>query len=273
MKNEKLKKVISFVSQKGGCGKTSTLTNMAWCLSQKGFKVLVIDLDGQCNSSFTFGGQDYIKQNFSIVELLNLASRNLDFPEKEKFIMKCCYNDNIDLIVCSSSFVGLENVISNTAGGDFLLKKFFDETKLTDDYDFILIDNNPFIGKIFTSSICASDYLIIPVNISAFDIQGLMTVIDKIYYTIKNPYYKINVKVAGLVITRFDNTILSKETEIYCGKIGEYVFKNHIPKSVEVGKAQFIGSIVCKESIENKASKAYNDFTDEFLNLYCKEQL
>lgn len=43
--------IISFLNQKGGVGKTTISTNVAYALSQRGFKVLLVDSDPQHSAS------------------------------------------------------------------------------------------------------------------------------------------------------------------------------------------------------------------------------
>jgi chromosome partitioning protein len=47
-------KVISFINQKGGVGKTTMAYNTAHALAKKGHKVLAIDLDPQSNLTLLF---------------------------------------------------------------------------------------------------------------------------------------------------------------------------------------------------------------------------
>lgn len=51
-------KVVSIINYKGGVGKTTITSNLAAGLSQKGYKVLAIDLDPQSNLTFSFLGID-----------------------------------------------------------------------------------------------------------------------------------------------------------------------------------------------------------------------
>ena len=46
-------KTIAFVNQKGGTGKTTACINIAAALALKKYKILLIDLDGQANTTIS----------------------------------------------------------------------------------------------------------------------------------------------------------------------------------------------------------------------------
>ena len=51
-------KKIAFFNHKGGVSKTTTVFNVGWMLAEKGYKVLLIDADSQCNLTRIVLGED-----------------------------------------------------------------------------------------------------------------------------------------------------------------------------------------------------------------------
>jgi chromosome partitioning protein len=48
-------RVLSFVNQKGGCGKTTAAVNLAGAMVERGLRVLLIDLDPQAHATMALG--------------------------------------------------------------------------------------------------------------------------------------------------------------------------------------------------------------------------
>lgn len=56
-------KVLSILNFKGGVGKTTTSVNLGAALALAGKQVLIIDLDGQMNSTVILGKREETEEN------------------------------------------------------------------------------------------------------------------------------------------------------------------------------------------------------------------
>lgn len=189
----KIKGVVIFVAitiaisnQKGGVGKTATTSALAYGLKRRGYSILVIDGDGQCNTTDAF--QASIEGAVTLYDVMQGEATAQDA------IQKTIYMDII--------------------AGDYLLKqadKTFDaigrehilEEKLKvvqNDYDFVVIDTPPALGVMLANSLVVADYIIIPMGADRDSLQGLAQlskVIDDVH-----KYSNPGLKVLGLLITR-----------------------------------------------------------------------
>ena len=70
-------KIITLVCNKGGVGRSTTAQNVGWRLAELGYKILVVDLDSQANTSITLA-LDYegqvIKAKRSISDMMETES-------------------------------------------------------------------------------------------------------------------------------------------------------------------------------------------------------
>lgn len=162
-------KVISVVNLKGGVGKTATTCNLAYLLSQKGFRTLVIDLDGQANGSrqlgvpMTYNGKTvkdvYIGQNGSKLSLSE--------------VLYTTQYENLKLAPSSFDFVGAEILLKNEPqiSAEYRIRNSLEDIK--DQFDFVLIDCPPALGDFVLNAMVTSDLVIAPVNADDGSLEGL----------------------------------------------------------------------------------------------------
>lgn len=180
--------VISILNHKGGVGKTTTTANLGAGLAILGYKVLLIDLDGQENLSYSFGVSDAPD---NIYQAMRGYLKYLPIQEvKERLYL---VPSNLDL---SAS----ELELANEPGREQILKNLL--KKVTQDYDFALIDCPPSIGVLTINALTASSYVIIPVEAEAFALKGMM----KLTETIEKVRDRLNdhLKIMGVLITKYD---------------------------------------------------------------------
>src|SRR5438034_5610231 len=122
-----LAKVIAFANQKGGVAKTTTTLNLGVALSEKGQKVLLVDLDPQGNLSMSQGlNPDEIERSMFDVLVHKIPMQDV-IEHRE-----------VDLAVSSIDLAGAELSLSSMIGRERALEKALASIK--DDYDFVLID-------------------------------------------------------------------------------------------------------------------------------------
>ena len=258
-----MSKVIAIVNEKGGVGKTTTATTISYLLGKQGKKVLLIDFDGQANSTMIMGDKNPNEIETTISTLINKVITKESLPPKEDYIIK---NKGIDLIPANSNLFTLERNLCNINFREYILQSLINEIKI--DYDYIIIDCMPQIGTPMINVMMASDSLIIPTQAEILSAKGLSELV-KHYLTIKNINRKLSID--GILITMdTKNTIASKEVK----KILNESFKQHInifdiviPRSTKVSEANIYKQTICEYMPENAVSKAYEQLVQEMMKI------
>jgi chromosome partitioning protein len=168
-------KVISFLNQKGGVGKTTMAFNTAHALSQTGAKVLCIDMDPQSNLSYLFDVDVNETGATSIFQLLINSVRELKpLHRPALWTDTVCRVGDIDLLPAGQELSGLELTVAGISGArQLILKKFIEVNALKTVYDYIVIDGPPTLGLIVVNILCASDGALVPFRPDDFSRKGL----------------------------------------------------------------------------------------------------
>lgn len=156
--------VIAFSNFKGGVGKTSLASGLADCLAKMGKKLLLIDMDAQCNlSSF------YINVEENTVSVYEALVSKSELPIVN-------VRENIDLVPATLDLTEAERSMMGTMGREYKLMEKLDKVK--DNYDFVFIDCSPYFGVATCNAFFASDAVIIPVTPSRLATSGMSKTID-----------------------------------------------------------------------------------------------
>lgn len=167
-------KIISFINQKGGVGKTTMAFNTAFALAQKGNRVLTIDLDPQANLTLLFEAPNSYNLHHLLVNSIK-ELKMIHVPKILSEILHCSLGEAVvDLIPGGQELSGFDlTVASINAPRQLVLKKFLELNNLVDRYDYIIIDCPPTLGLLVINALCASDGVIIPFKACDFSLKGL----------------------------------------------------------------------------------------------------
>lgn len=249
--SENMAITISIALQKGGVGKTTTALALASTLGFKKKKVLLIDMDGQRDSTYS-SGIDTLEK--SITDVLG---ETCAVPDA---VIKCKYYD----LLGADEFlpnVELSNNVEST-----LLKTVLKPYKNL--YDYIIIDTPPALGNLSYMSLVASDYVVIPTEPRPFALKGLGTLNN----TIQSIKESLNpdLKVLGILLIKYHNrTILNRDIkdmiEDTARDMNTSVFNATIRDGIAVPEAETMRVPLIDYAKSSKPNIDYKAFTTELL--------
>ena len=157
--------IISVLNQKGGVGKTTTTLNLGAGLAMNGFQVLLLDLDVQANLTHATIGDVEEKQR-TICEAL-IEETGIDD------IIHPTGTPNLFVAPAGESLVELDIQLFGKMGREQILKSCLQKTKSLKNWDFILIDNPPYISVTTVNSLVASTHYLVPVSCEYLPMLGI----------------------------------------------------------------------------------------------------
>lgn len=242
--------ILSFAYNKGGVGKTTITYNVGGILSTKGYRVLLIDMDGQCNLSEIAGLKN---PEHTIYDALAKGEDLMVYPLKEN--LACCPS--------SINMNALDADMAMKPGREYYLKRLLKDYQR--DFDFVLCDCPPSIGIATMNALTASDYVIIPVEGRYLSVSNIGVMVDLISDVKKmvNP----ELEILGVVMSRFKNrervaNQLQKEIQ---ESIKLPMFNSVIRESVHIGEAPMYREDILSYSKGSLGASDFIRFVDEIL--------
>jgi chromosome partitioning protein len=171
-------KTIAIYHNKGGVGKTTVSTNLAAALSKKGYRVLLIDIDAQANSTFATG---LVKFQFEEEDDLRdrnvcnlISSADTNFIHEIVRASQYFSNPEIDVIPAHINLIDKQVDLTTTMASRTRLAEKL--KRVENNYDVVIIDTPPSRDIYAEVALLTADYLLIPSDLKPFANQGLPTV-------------------------------------------------------------------------------------------------
>jgi cellulose biosynthesis protein BcsQ len=257
-----LGRIISVVNNKGGVGKTTVAANLAHALTRRGRRVLVVDMDSQCNATSLMLHKE--PRGNTLYEV---------FTEPELNIGQCIYPTEYEKLFC------LPNTNDTSALEPPLLKALPDSFRVIRNrireytqqhYDFALLDCPPNMGFFVVSALYASDFVIVPIWAgSAFSIEGLLKAIDLINDIYVNG--NADLKFLRLLINQVDRrTAMTKVTidQLEKNFSPDQIFKTMIPVNAAFQRAENERKTIIRYDPTTLGAKSYRALATELLELF-----
>jgi chromosome partitioning protein len=211
-------KIISFANQKGGVGKTTISLQTIYELVSQGKKVLAIDFDGQGNLSsrlrFDLEGQELE------------GTRTAELYRDDHFDIKpVICSDNLHLIYANTNDPELFEIESAPISAATNPKRHID--KIKDNYDFIIIDCPPTLGRNLLAALALSTHVITIVKVSGFAVDGALGLMNTI--SVVQSDVNRGLVNAGFLVNMFDNSPTHwKSYNLLKEELGDLLFENRM---------------------------------------------
>lgn len=248
-------RILAFVNQKGGVGKTTTVVNVATALAAIGKRVLLVDMDPQGNATTGLGiRRKDIKR--SAYDVLAGQAKAYEAAIETKV-------PGLSVLASSVHLSGAEVELVNAERREYRMKEAL-HTKLP--YDYILIDCPPSLNLLTLNSLVAAHSIIVPMQCEYYALEGLSHLTKTVSRIQKhfNPYLDVH----GIVLTMYEEE--SSLTRMIADDVrkyfGEKVYKTTIPRNVRLSEAPSYGLPALIYDMKCAGAQSYIKLAKEIIN-------
>ena len=244
--------VIALISQKGGVAKTTSAANIGAGLSQRGKRVLLIDLDAQGSLTSIVGGS---AEGLTVLDVLQRKCK------AEQAIQRAA---QVDLIAASESLAA-EGILTAT-GKEYRLREALQG--LREAYDYILLDCPPSLGILSINALTAADSAIILAQADTLSLQAIRQLSGTI--DVVRRYTNQSLGIRGILIARYSGrAVLSREAaemiEAQAEAMGTKVFATRIRECIAIKEAQAMRLDIFSYAGKSNGAKDYTAVIAEIL--------
>lgn len=248
-------RVISIASQKGGVGKTTTAINLGACLAQENKRVLVVDIDPQGNATSGLGvnGDDQRQTTYEVL---------LGEAEIKPAILPTALA-TLDVLPSGQRLSGAEVELVGMMARETRLRHCL--TKVSGDYDYVLVDSPPSLGLLTINALTASDSVLIPLQCEYLALEGLTQLIGAI--RLVQDHLNPALRIEGVLLTMYDSRLnLSQQVAEEARKFfSDRVYRTVIPRNVRLSEAPSFGKPIVLYDPHSTGAESYRELAREVI--------
>lgn len=246
--------------RKGGNGKSTSCQNLGAAIALKGYKVLVVDLDEQGNTSSTM---DIGFENQTVEEVLCNENEEI----KKELLVKW---EGLELLGTKGGLSGAAKSIDKELASHNILKEKL--KKIKEDYDYILIDTSPNLNILTINALCACGYVFIPMSTKYYSNEGLLQTTNSIEKVQEKLNYDLDLLGVAIVIHDGRSTLAKEVSEEVGIKNPSVLFKNLINQNIKIEEAQVKGMSIFTYAPKDRGALQYMALTEEILERIKEEE-
>lgn len=253
---------ICTINQKGGCGKTTTVVNLSAALAEKGYRVLVIDMDPQAHASLGLGITLEPCQR-SVYDLM--VDPQIAFGD----VMRKSCVPGLDVLPASGTLASAQIELANMARGESILKLRLKEDQ--NHYDFIFIDCPPTLNLLTLNALTYAKRVLIPVQTHYYALEGM----KELFKTIEAIQARFNpeLEILGILATLFDKRmrIAGEMLEALRSHFQDKILQTVIHNNVKLIEAPMLQQPVLHYAPKSVAAAEYQQLATEIVHLVVEQ--
>jgi len=253
-------KVITFASQKGGVGKTTSSVHLATAFALGGYKTLLVDLDPQGSVLHSLSVKKH--SGLGIREIFCTPNTSL------KEVVQSSKHQNLDLLLSNIEDLLTEQTVNNIAADYYHVSQWMNQNA-ANTYDFVIVDSPASTNSLSINAMLAADLIIVPLECETLAIKSLKRFLQA--FKELQRAIEPRLRLAGILLTMFDKDILSHRQvcKQICQTLGDSVFETIIPNCPHILEASNLGIDVIQRHLNSEGATGYirlaNELLDRFL--------
>lgn len=203
-------KIVSFISCKGGVGKTTSAVNISSYIHSQDKRVLAVDLDSQHNLCKHFGIiPGHLRGHTTMYDLFMAEMNDCPAEEMSELVHGAiAKSTTVDVLPSTALLSSLDKVLPTATCRENILKEILRHVK--NEYDYIFIDCHAGGDLFAVNALTASNTVILPVEARPLGVEGLDQV-EKLIATVKR-HLNPGLEIEGVILTKLQgNTNCCRE--------------------------------------------------------------
>ncbi len=248
-------RTLVVANQKGGVGKSTSVMNLGVALAERGFRVLLIDLDPQGGLTAAFGidSYDIRRSSFSLIMYSNVSLTRVTRPVRER----------LALVPASIDLAASEIQLATVADRAHRLRMSMERSRVS--YDYVLIDTPPGLGILTANGLVAADDVLVPVQCQFLAMRGVRALMDTVVRVRNN--LNANLQLGGLFATMYRNgsqhsqEVVDELREVF----GSRMFTTLIQYDDVVAEAPIAGLSILEYLPRHPIAEGYRALAEEIV--------
>lgn len=251
-------KIIAFGTMKGGTGKTTLAFNLAGLLAE-GHKVLLWDLDPQCNLSQSVGMDINTRDVYTTRDVF-------DNPETQPEKIAVRIEDGLWIMPGSIDLTLTEATLPSRAGRELILRYYIeDNIEFFHQFDYIIMDTNPSMCNVNQNGFVAADSIVLVSDVSLHSIRGA-ELFQYLWEDIRKSL-RLPDTIKALVLNNYDSrTKLAGQLMEYCesqDNLRDLVVKTVIPARVAMKNTAIENRPINQLQPQGELTEIFQELADD----------